>query len=337
MKLTNYVSLFLLLLTVGCTEKKEEKARVVPVKTETMVKNSSSNVKQYIGTIEESNAALLSFQVMGNVERVLVDEGDVVKKGNVIARLDRANLEQAHAAAAAILYQAKDGYDRMKKLYESKSIAAIRWIDVETSYKKAVAAEKVAKRNLEDAVLRAPFNGIIGKKFIEVGENVVIGQRAFTLLQIKSVNVLISVPENEITSLNTQQATVRVGALQQQEFVGVISRKGIVANRLSHMYEAKIALANPDLKLLPGMVCNVTVALTPELNAYVLPNRAVQLNYDGSHFVWVVVNNRAKRLPVEVGDLTEDGLLITKGLQDGDHVIVKGYQKVSENMQVEVL
>lgn len=331
--------LTLLLLLMSCSggKSKQEEEKRIPVEIVKVSKSVPSDVRVYIGTVEEELASSLSFKVAGNVELVCVGEGQRVDKGQLLAVLDKATLENTYNASAASLRQATDAYDRMKILYDNKSLPDIKWVEMESKLEQAESAERIARRNLDDCKLYAPFAGVIGKRTVEIGENVLPGQSVFSLLQIGKVKVRIAVPENEIATLDNRKAAITVAALGGQSFRGAVTEKGITAHPVSHTYEAKITLGNPSFSLLPGMVCKVYLSGDGSDTRIALPNNAVQIAPDGSRFVWCVAGGRAEQVEVRTGRLTEHGLLIEEGLQEGDSVVTGGYQKVSDGMKVSAL
>lgn len=340
MKVVNYAGISLMIiLTAGCSGKKNEPAveRKIPVKIVKVASSGLVGSQSYVGTVEEESAASLSFQVMGNVERIYVSEGQQVNQGQLLASLEQSTLQNTYDAAQASLKQAVDAADRMQILYENKSLPEIKWVEVESKLQQARSMENIARKNLEDACLYAPFSGVIGKRNVEAGENVQPGKPIFTLLNIKTVNIKIAVPEKEISSIGKRKATITVGALSNQVFEGTVTEKGITANPVSHTYEAKIRLGNEQGVLLPGMVCNVKVESGVTLPAISLPNNVIQIAHTGERYVWCVRGGKAKAVTVRVGDLTDNGILITDGLSEGDEVITDGYQKVSEDMKVTAL
>lgn len=274
---------------------------------------------------------------MGNVEYIHVREGQQVSRGQLLASLEQSTLQNTYDAALASLKQAQDAADRMKILYENKSLPEIKWVEVESKLQQARSMESIARKNLEDACLYAPFSGVIGKRNVEAGENVQPGKPVFTLLNVATVNIKIAVPEKEISSIGKRKATITVGALNNQAFEGTVTEKGITANPVSHTYEAKIKLGNERGLLLPGMVCNVKVESGDTMPAISLPNNIIQVSHTGERYVWCVRDGKAKAVNVRVGDLTDNGIFITDGLREGDEVITDGYQKVSEDMKVRAL
>ena len=340
MKLAAYTGIFLsALIWISCSGKKDENQaiRAVPVKVVKVSESSYMNSRNYVGTVEAVSSSSLSFEVMGNVSKVFVTEGENVQKGKLLATLDKATLQNSYNASLASLKEAQDAYNRMKSLYDNGSLPEMKWVEVQSKLQQAVSMEQISRKSLKDAGLYAPFSGVISSKSIEPGMNVMPGIEVMQLADISTVNIKIAVPEKEISRVNKgQQAEVRVGALGDKLFTGVVSEKGIAANPLAHTYEVKIKLNNTSHELMPGMVCKVGVHSHETEAGIVLPNHTVQLQPDGKKFVWVVKGNAASQRMVSTGELTTEGVIITAGLQPGDEVIVSGNQKVSEGTKIAV-
>jgi RND family efflux transporter MFP subunit len=258
------------------------------------------------------------------------------KKGTLLAEISTENLQSAYDAAQATLIQAEDAMKRMQMLYDSESFPEIKYIEAKTKLEQAKSAAQIAAKNLADSKLYAPFNGIAGKRLIDIGENVIPGKPAFTLLKINSVKIKFSVPENEISNVDKQgEFIVIVTALDDKRFKGSISEKNIAANNISHTYDAKIKIDNHSGELIPGMVCRVLLSKNYDSGIFVLPNSAIQILHDGRCFVWIAKNGCAVMATVEIGELTDSGVIVKSGLNAGDKVIVESYHKVSEGMKVD--
>ena len=196
--------------------------------------------------------------------------------------------------------------------------------------------EGIARKNFENAVLKAPFDGIIADKKIETGVTVLPGAPVMKIVTIDRVNVKIPVPENEIADTRIgQAASLVVPALKNKKFSGRITEKSVTANPISRTYNVKIAIENPEHELMPGMVCKVDIKEeNNHLAGIVIPNSCVQIDYAGQAFVWLVRNGMATKRIITVGGLTENGSLVTNGLDGGEKLIVEGSQKVSEGSNV---
>lgn len=326
------------ILWSGCgSAEKKSAERIVTVRTEQVAPSAGASMLNYVGTVEEESGAGLSFKVQGTVLRTYADEGQQVHKGMLLAELDAASLRQTYNATKASFEQAEDAMRRMKTLFDGGSLPEIKYIEVQTKLEQARSMYEIAKQNLSDARLIAPASGVIGRRAVEAGENALPGKTAFTLLDIRTVKVKVSVPEQEIARITTEtEAVITVPALGNKTYTGRIAEKGVVANAMAHTYDARISLPNKDNTLMPGMVCNVSLALDGEGQKpfIVVPNRAVQVSDTDRRFVWCVKDGVATAVTVETGALTERGVIITNGLTEGMEVIVEGMQKLSEGTKV---
>ena len=320
----------------GCGNRQtpEPTAKIIPVKVMNIGFSNHSHSQNYVGTVEESSAVSLSFSGMGTVERVLVSEGERVRKGQLLAVLDGGTAQNAYDVAKSTLHQAQDAYDRLKPLHEKGSITDIKWIEVETGLEKAKAMEAISKKSLDDCNLYAPMSGVIAKRSVEEGVNVMPGLSAFKLVSIDEVYINVPVSENEIGSIKTgQPITVRVPALANREYKGVVDKKGVEANPVSRSYALKIKTGNPNSELMPGMVCKVFLQNGDD-KKIIIPNKSVQISPDNRQFVWLADGNTARRRFIAVGSFADYGIIVENGLTEGDRLIVEGSNKISEGMQI---
>ena len=329
------------LCLMGCNNKQttEPTAKIIPVKVMDIGFSNYSQSRNYVGTVEESSAVSVGFSGMGSVERVLASEGERVKKGQLLAVLDGNTAQNTYTAAKSTLHQAQDAYDRLKPLYEKGSITDIKFIEVESGLEKAKAMEAIAKKSVEDCNLYAPMNGVISKRSVEEGENVMPGLSAFKLVSIEEVYINVPVSENEIGSIKTgQSATIIIPALDNREYNGVVDKKGVEANPVSRTYAIKIKIGNPKSELMPGMVCKVFLQNNEDGNSQkiIIPNRSVQISPDNKQFVWLADGNTAKRRFITVGSLSDYGIIVENGLSTGDKLIVEGCNKISEGMKISI-
>ena len=325
-----------LLMAAGCSS--PEKARTVdPLRVATVVAAPSADAGAaiYVGTIEEEASASLSFPVPGTVARTFADEGQRVRQGQLLADLDPTSARRTFEAAEAALNQAKDACERLRQLHDAESLPEIQWVEAQTRLRQAESAFGIARKNLEDCSLSAPFAGVVGRRQASAGENVLPGVPVMTLLRIGSVKVRFSVPEQEIAGLGAESRIgVVVAALGDRAFTAGRIEKSAVANPAAHTYDVRAALPNDGGELLPGMVCRVTVSPAGAAEEIVVPVRAVQQAGDGSRFVWTVRGDSAVRTAVTTGRLVNDGIVLTGGVAAGDRVVVDGMQKIGEGSKV---
>lgn len=319
----------------GDNENQNGKPKAVKVEVIQVENTGTDSEARYSGTVEEASGTLLSFAVPGTVSSMLVEEGQSVRRGQLIATLDAEQLGSNYLAAKSQLAQAEDAYRRMKKLKDKGSLPEIKWVEAETTLKQARATEEVAAKQLRDCRLYAPFSGVISKKMAEKGQNVGQGTAVAKLVAVGKVKVSIAVPEGEIAQVGVgQTARVTVNALDGAAFTGKVTEKGISADPVSRSYDVKISIDNGGRRLMPGMVADVRLDGGQRRQTCVIPAHVVQIDEDNNEFVWLAVNGKATKRVITCGNFTATGLTVTGGLAGGDLVITKGQHNVSEGMAV---
>lgn len=332
-------ALSLLLLLLSCNSKETaQQPAAVSVRTQKIIYDNNLYQQEYIGTVESENAVDISFLVPGNIEVMYAAEGQKVSKGQVLAKLNSATLKNSHDAASASLKQTQDAFKRLSAMYESSSLPEVQYVDVKTKVEQARASEAIAKKNLMDCVIYAPHSGVIGRRYLEPGANVMPGTPVYNIMDISSVKVRTAIPEGEISSMiQGAECRVEISALGDTAYNGKIVEKGVAANPVSHTYDIKIRIANPSGSIAPGMVCRTYLNNSSDTSgqSIIIPIKAVQVDFSGKRFVWIMsTENRALKKNVVLGSLSENGVKILEGLQQGDELITAGYQKISEGTLV---
>ena len=327
------VCLFLVVMS-GCGNKEQSSQQAEPVKVKVMTVVSSvrNETVRFSGTVQEDNVSSLSFPLMGRVKSVKVDLGSRVRQGQLLATLDEVSMQNTYQAAKAALKQAEDAYQRMKELHEKGSLAEMKWVEVQSKLQQAQSMEAVARKNLTDCQLYAPFSGVIAEKSLEVGQNVVPGVQVLKLVSDDRLKVRISVPETEIARVaRGQKAVIEAPILNGTKAEGVVTEKGVQANPLSRSYEVNIGIQTKNTGLLPGMVTEVWLQDANKSQACVLPANVLQLDAHNNYFVWLKgADGKASKRVVACGKFTATGVTVVNGLNEGDEVIVEGQQKVCE-------
>lgn len=328
------------IIATGCQSNSEiemETNNSVNVKIKEMKMKDKKIRNIYSGTVEEVHGTVLSFSVPGTLKKLYISEGEFVKKGEAIAELDDTSLRNAYEAAEATFIQAKDAYERVKQLYDSKSASEIQWMDIQTKLKQAESAKEIAHKSLKDCILYAPFDGYISKKNVEEGQNIMPGMPVIKLVTINEVKVKITVPEDEITFIKKGQLA-KVFSIPGDDriYEGKVMEKGIEGNPLSHSYEVKIRVDNPQKELLPGMIYNVQLIDTGNSKSFILPMSAISLSEDNRLFVWTVDNGVATKRYIRAKEVIDEGICF-EGLKENDLVIIEGQQKVGENTKVNII
>ena len=327
------------MLICSCTGKKEQETKApIRVKTEVATTATSSNGQTYVGIVEESEATAVSFTGMGVVKRMLVNEGQAVSRGQLIAEMDDTQARNLLSGAEAQMAQANDALERYKMLHDNGSLPEVQWVEIQSKVAQAKSQYEVAKKNLADCRLVAPVSGIIGRKLVGTGETAMPSQAVVSILDIFTVKVKVAIPEAEISGLGAGTSSIiKVDAINSS-FTGGRIEKGVQADALTHTYDIRISVANAERKLLPGMVASVAFGSgngKEESGKLSVPVTAVQRKADGSLFVWTVSgDSTAHRTTVRTGEIMGNRIAITDGVSEGGRIVVEGYQKLSENTKV---
>ncbi|MBQ6167808.1 MAG: efflux RND transporter periplasmic adaptor subunit [Muribaculaceae bacterium] len=359
------IILLSVLLFAGCGKKSQQDKLPIRVETAVVSTLQDGSGPSYVGVIEEREATAVSFTSMGVIKRMLVNEGQYVRRGQLLALIDpstsRNSVEIAQAAtrqardmvkqAEDTYAQAKDAYDRMKILHDNGSLPEIKWVEIETQLKQAETAlntarsgvqqaqatEQIARKGVADTRLVAPVSGVIGKRQLNVGETALPSQAVVTILDINTVKVKVSIPEAELSHISAGTPSRIAVEAVGQTFNGGRIEKGVEADIMTHTYDIRINVSNPGHRLLPGMVASVQFpgAQTGASTQFYVPVTAVQRRPDGSHFVWVIAaDSTAHRSEVAMGQTLGNRIAIMNGLNGGDRIVTEGYQKLNEGTRV---
>ena len=343
-----YLPLFLLLLVMSaCSSngsgdknaKNNQSKAPIRVLTEVVTPTAGDGAQTYVGIVEENEATAVSFTSMGVIKRLLVNEGQAVGKGQLIAEMDDTQARNMLSAAQAQMEQANDALQRYGLLHDNGSLPEVKWVEIQSKVAQAQAQLEVAKKNLADCRLTAPVSGIVGRKLVGAGETAMPSQAVVNILNINMVKVKVSIPEAEISSISTNTSSnIQVDAINRS-YVGGRIEKGVEADALTHTYDIRINVANSLHQLLPGMVASVTFASasqqTNDAEQLTLPVTAVQKKASGRLFVWSVDNeNKAHRTDVTIGETMGNRIAITSGISANQRIVTEGYQKLSEGTKV---
>jgi len=332
------LGLLTVLMLCCCGEQKDNGVKApTRVKTQMVSPALADGSQTYVGVVEEREGTAVSFTSMGVVKRVLVNEGQAVRRGQLIAEMDDMQARNLLNGAEAQMNQANDAFERYKMLHDNGSLPEVQWVEIQSKVAQARAQYEVAKKNLADCRLTAPVSGIIGRKLVGAGETAMPSQAVVTILDVSSVKVKVSVPEAEVSHITSSTpSAINVEAAQATVTGGRIE-KGVQADALTHTYDVRINVQNRDRKLLPGMVASVRFVAegSQGITGKSLPVTAVQKASDGSLFVWTVAkDSTVHRAVVSIGTTNGNNVAITDGLEMGQRIVTEGYQKLSEGTKV---
>ena len=325
----------------SCTHKENtsvtESNGVVNIQIEQPISYTGLIQSGYSGVVEAQKTTALSFATIGTITEIFVEEGQAVSKGQLLAKVNASNAQNVYQVALASLQQAEDAYRRMKPMKENGTLPEIKWVEVETGLAQAKASVAITQKGISDCSLYAPASGVIGKKYVQAGMNVVPATPALELLNIQSVYVKIPVSENEISQFKKgQTAQISINAITKTA-TGTVKEIGVSADILSHTYPVKIEVQNTDGDIKPGMICSVQVAAQDNRSGVLVSNKALQKDVNGNQFIFIEKGGQAEKVPVQTIALIDNKVLIQGEVPQNANIIISGQQKLSNGTSVKII
>ncbi|WP_281543875.1 efflux RND transporter periplasmic adaptor subunit [Grimontia sp. SpTr1] len=336
MKKTLSLALVSLYLT-GCSEEPpipEPEAR--PAKLMTVAIGDSDVVREFPGTVEADDEAVLAFRVAGEIVDIPVVAGQDVVTGDALAELDKDEYSLLLQKAKASYQLAKVQYDRAVKLKKTNVISAQDFDKAKSSLNEAQAGLDLAQSNFNYTTLKAPYTGTISLRMKEKNEFANAMEPVMHIQTKDVINVSFQLPERLISFFDQENDSthskprIRFDAYPNQEFEADFKEVDTEADATSASYRITVSLPRPEnVNVLPGMAAQVFTSITASSHNK-LPETAVEAS-DAGTYVWRVADSGAvSRVQVELG---EDNKL-EAGLNNGDVIVVNGLSSLEEGMVV---
>lgn len=333
--------IFSILTLSGCGSDEIQQAPPAspkPTLTE-IVSAQASDDLSFNGVVRAAKRADLTFRVNGRLTNIYVKEGDEVKKGDLLAKLDARDANTALASAQLELKNTKLEHERANAIYKKSQAISKSDLDaITTRYNLAKNRVDEATRQMEYTTLKAPFSGIIGRKLVDNHVQIQANSPVLTLHDLKDLEVVINIPHKVVLSgSNKTEANAILNAIPGQEFPLVLRTFASQPDPVTQTYP--VALGFSDLKgfrVLPGMSVKVFPSNElSDLSIMTLPISALMPDNQDKQFIWVVDdNNIAVKRYVEIGALSKNRIVIKENLAQGERVIIAGVSSVREGMEV---
>ncbi len=309
--------------------KETKQVQAVPVKTMAIKSELINKTISYTASLIPFEEIYLAPAAPGKIEKIYVEIGDRVSKGQVIATMDRTNLESARINIANL----KTNFERLEELKKTNTIADQQYDEVKAAYDAAKVSYQFLLDNTE---LKAPFNGVISGKYFEDGEtfsgapNTRAGKAAIvTIVQINKLKALIGISASYYPQIKKgMKANISCDIYPNQTFEGEIYNIYPTIDDATKTFTVEVKINNPDLKLRPGMFAKIQLNLG-EGKAILVPTIAL-IKQTGTNDLYLFVNknNIAVKQPVQTGRLFDDKTEILEGINEGDEIIVEGQNKL---------
>ena len=292
----------------------------------------------YTGTaaLEPRGESQVVAKTSGVALQVLVEEGQSVRAGQPLVRLDADRARLALAQAEAQMHKLENNYRRAQQLVGQQMISANDVDQIKYDLENARNQHRMAQLELSYATVTAPIGGVIASRSIKPGNFVQINTPIFRIVDDSRLEATLNVPERELATLKAgQPVTLAVDALPGQDFTGRVDRIAPVVDAGSGTFRVVSTFEGGDL-LQPGMFGRLRIGYDQRADALVVPRTAL-LDDESDPAVFVVRGGKAARVPVKLGYLDGEWAEIREGLKVGDSVVTAGKMALRDGSAVDVI
>ena len=290
-----------------------------------------------IGTLRADEAVMIRPEIAGRIDRIAFDEGQRVKKGALLATLDAAETRALVASSRAQAGLDKQRLERAADLQKKGFISQQALDEMQSNYARSAAKLREDEAKLAKSEIRAPFSGVAGLRQVSEGAYVAAGTDIARLEKIDQLKLDFRLPETYLGQLKSGLAvSVAVDAFPQASFPGNIYAIEPAVDEQTRTVLARARVANPQLRLRPGLFARVQLTLGVRENAVWIPEEAIVPRGQDS-FVWRVTDGKAELVPVQTGTRKVGEVEIMKGVAAGDIVVTDGSQRLVPGMQVSII
>ena len=333
---------FAALVLAGCAQKKnsQEQAAAAAMAAQPQAQAvkvmaaAKQDVRQdgvYSATVQAFAVNNIAPQSGGRIQKINVEVGDFVGKGQVLAEMDRVQLDQAKLR----LSNAETELGRLKQLYEQGGLAQSDYEAAELNFQ---VSKSTYDNLLENTILRSPISGVVSARNYDRGDMYGMAAPIFTVQQITPVKILVGISEGDYTKVKKgDSVTLTVDALPGKTFSGTIKRIYPTIDPMTHTVNIEVNVPNQNRELRPGMYAKVNVTFGHSSSIVVPDAAVVRLQGSGQRNVFVVENGVAVQREVTLGRHFDSQYEILSGLEVGEQVVVKGGSALRNGAAVEVI
>ncbi len=333
--------LLALFATPGCNKKPAEGAgAALPPTTVLAVEAKRAPIAEtlaLVGTLAGNETVEVKSETEGTIAEILFSEGQPVKKGDLLIRLDDSKLAASLAEAQANLELSATTFERSKVLYRDKLISQQEFDQAAATYQAHKASVELRRRQLADARIFAPFSGVTGSRTISPGQVISKDTTLTWLVDLEIVKAEFNVPERFLSEVKPgQEIQLTVAAYPKQRFTGEVYFLAPQVDPNTRTLLLKARVANPERRLKPGMFANLDLTLTLRQDAVVIPESALISQGERTSVYVINAEGKAQMRPVKVGLRTANQIEVKEGLAVGEKVVTEGIQKVRPGAQVQI-
>jgi len=289
------------------------------------------------GSIEAWTTLSLLSKLNGTVVEVMAREGQVVKKGDVLARIDDDDYRIAVQRAQAAYDLARTEFERDRAIYAKGIIPTAEYDANRTRMETAKADLDNAELQLTRCTITAPMHGVVRKIDAKVGLQLAVGDPLAEILEIDRLKAVVGIPESEVAAIRGLAAIdISLQALRDRTVAGKVHFLSSSPDTLARLFRLELAVDNPDGEILPGMFFRADVVKKTVPDAIAVPFYSV-ISRNDEQYVYVEEDGVVAKRPVEIGIMEKWMVQVTSGLRPGDRLVVEGHRDVEDGQKVKIV
>jgi len=309
----------------------------IPVEVAKPIRGEMLAMYSGTATLEAEADAEIIAKVGGEVRRLLVEEGDLVLAGQVLAVLDDRQLRLQAAQTRAALAKAERDFNRQVELHEKGLVSAGAFEGLKYDLDNQRAANDIASLNLSYSEIRAPFAGVVSERHVKLGQEIAIGTSMFRVTDPTPLKAAVFVPERELARLKIgQAASIAADALAGRAFPAIVKLVSPTVDAATATFKVTLEVNDPKGDLKPGMFSRVGIVFERRAEALTIPRIAL-LDTDGASNVFIVSNGKAEQRAIKTGLSNAGKLEVTEGLTGAEQVVVVGQNGLKDGNPVRVV
>ncbi len=316
---------------------KDKQAEAVPVEVTSPARATMEATLNLTATAYSEERVPIYSEATGIVEGPPLEEGTPVRKGQVLARLKRQELDLALQLAESTFSKAQADFTRSQALYRDHLVSQDTYDQVQYALDQARIARNQARVELAKATITAPIDGVVAERLIRRGDLVKPQQQIFTLVNLDTIKANLYVPEKNLREVKVGSVVrVRSDVFPGELFEGGVERIAPVADPSTGTFKVTVTLPNPGTRLRPGMFLSTSVVVETRPEAMVIPKKSIVYDSEAT-MVFVVKGDKAKKVPVKTGLTDLMNVEVVNGVAPDDQVVTVGQSGLKDGARVRIL
>ena len=310
---------------------------VIPVEVMDVSRGTISAYYSNTATLEAVEEANIVSKVRGIIQEINVEEGDDVRAGQVIAKIEDDQYRIEAERAKATLDRMYNDFQRNKELFEKQLISAEVYENSRFEYEAQKSAYELAQLNYQHTSIKSPISGVISERMVKKGNMIGIDQQVFRVTDFDPIQAILYVPEHERSKIRKgQRAELLADAIPGQLFTGRVERISPTIDPTTGTFKVTVYMDQNQENLRPGMFGRVKIVYDTRENTKMIPKAAI-ISEDETQSVFVIKDSLAFRKNIRTGYINGTNIEVIDGLEDGEMVVTTGQGSLTDSTKVNIV